>query len=193
MNDKKYKNNKEFEKNSANSQLDEVLDNLNEDIEVKDKKNKDIQKDVFIQQDEFKSIRKKLDSKFKDLEWYWRLIKKSVLILFSLQVVVYILSLFSGLKLLMMGVFDPLLLIVDFIFWGWLVAEIKLKYKENLWQVSVTMFLAGFSLGVLVSIFKFFWFREYWTIFNLIAEPVFMGIIAVFVGLVSWLFIRKNK
>jgi len=192
MNDKFYKNDKEFEKKSTDGQLDKVLDNLNKDVEVDDKRNKDIQKDIFIQQDEFKSVRKKLGGKFKDLEWYWRVIKKSVLILFSLQIVIYILSLFSSLKLLMIGVFDPLLLIVDFIFWRWLVAEIKLKYKENLWQSSITMFLAGFSLGVLVSIFKFFWFREYWTIFNLIAEPVFMGIVAIFVGLISWLFIKRK-
>ncbi len=185
--------NKRRKKDSVNNQLDMVLDNLNDDIEIKNKRNKDIEKDIFIQQDEFKSNKRKLDSKFKDLEWYWQLIKKPVLILFGLQLIVYILSLFSSLELLMLDVFNPLLLIIDFLFWGWLVAEIKLKYKENLWQASVTMFLAGFFLGVLVSIFKFFWFREYWTIFNLIAEPVFMGMLAIFVGLISWLFIKKNK
>ena len=151
-----------------------------------------VEKKVFIQKDEFRPKKIEQYKKFKDLEWYWKLIKKPVLILFGLQAIIYVLSFFSVLKLLMVGFFDPLLLLVDFVFFGWLVAEVKLKYKENLWQTVVTVFLAGFTLGILVSILKFFWFREYWTIFNLIAEPVFMGIIAVVVGLVAWVFIRRK-
>jgi len=190
MSEQSHKNNQIFKENSANDQLDEVLGNLDKEIETVNKN--DVEKKVFMQKDEFIQKKNKLNKKFKDLEWYWKLIKKPILILFGLQVSVYILSLVPGLKLLMVGVFDPLLLLVDFVFFGWIVAEVKLKNNENLWQALVTVFLGGFTLGILVSILKFFWFREYWTIFNLIAEPVFMGLIAVIVGLVAWVFIRRK-
>ena len=76
------------------------------------------------------------------------------------------------------------MLLVDFVFFGWIAWQVRVRKGETFWQALVTVFLAGFWLGVVMSIFKALWIREYWTIFNLISEPVFMGLVAVVIGLV---------
>ena len=121
------------------------------------------------------------------------LIRTPVFILAGLEISLYFLSLIPGLKFVMIEVFDPILFLVNFIFFGWLMVLVLKKKGENLWQGTVTLFLAGFALGLIMSIFKIFWIREYWTFYNLIVEPVFMGMIAVIVGLIVSLFIKKNK
>ena len=154
--------------------------------------------EVFIQgpgemMEKYSRPEKKKNRYFKDLVWYWMLIRTPVFILAGLEISLYFLSLIPGLKFVMIEVFDPILFLVNFIFFGWLMVLVLKKKGENLWQGTVTLFLAGFALGLIMSIFKIFWIREYWTFYNLIVEPVFMGMIAVIVGLIVSLFIKKNK
>jgi len=127
------------------------------------------------------------------LEWYWDIIHKPVLVLAGLEIVLYILALAPNLKILMMEVFDPLMLLVDLVFFGWLFASVIKKKKENCWQGLVTVFLAGFALGFILSIFKAFWIREYWTLFNVIIQPVYLGLLAAAVGLVVSLFVKRKN
>jgi len=68
FNEKKVDN---LEPKSSSQQLDEVLDKL------------EVEKQVFFQEDELKKDRVK-KIVFKDLEWYWDIIHKPVLVLAGL-------------------------------------------------------------------------------------------------------------
>ena len=165
---------------SSAQQLDHVLDKI------------EAEKQIFFQEDELKKNRAK-KIVFKDLGWYWEMIRKPVLILAGLEIALYLLALAPNLKILMMEVFDPLMLLVDLVFFGWLFASVIKKKKETAWQGLVAVFLAGFALGFILSIFKTFWIREYWTLFNVIAQPVYLGLLAVVIGLVVSLFVKRKN
>jgi hypothetical protein len=184
----KYNN---FGEKSTGEDLERALDNPS-GVGDSAQNKQGAEKKIFVQRDEFlsKEVKKRL---FKDLDWYWKIIKKPVKILAGLEILLYILAIVPALRLLMLGVFDPILLLVDFVFFAWLVWQVRIKKQENLWQAVVTVFLAGFALGLVVSIFKAIWIREYWTIFNLITEPVFMGLLAVAVGLIVSLVIKPKN
>ena len=169
-----------LEPKSNSQQLDDVLDKL------------EVEKQVFFQGDEFKKDRAK-KIVFKDLGWYWAMIRKPVLILAGLEIALYLLALVPNLKILMMEVFDPLILLVDFVFFGWLFSSVVRRKEETFWQGLITVFLAGFALGFILSIFKAFWIREYWTLFNVIAQPVYLGLLAVAIGLVVSLFVKRKN
>ena len=124
------------------------------------------------------------------LVWSWQTVKKVVALLFVLQVVVYILALWPSIKQFMLTIVDPLLLVVDFFYVGWILVKLKLVYHRNLWQSELALFMLGGTLGVLVSWFKLIWIRQPWTVVNLIIEPFFMGGLAVAAGLVLWWLIR---
>ena len=126
----------------------------------------------------------------KVLHGHWQLVKKGVLILFVLQVVVYGLALVSSLRWLALTVIDPLLLVADFFYIGWILVRLKLKYQRTLWQSEITLLVLGISLGALVSGFKVIWIRQPWTLVNLLVEPFFMGGLAVLSGFIMWWFIK---
>ena len=186
------KNYSQIETNSTQTELDKVLDKIGNETKQVEKgiEDKVLNSQIKDKQDKAESQATNL---FRDLGWYLKIIKKPVLILAALEIGVYGLSLFAGLKNLMLDFFDPLLLIVDLVVFGWIFARVKKKDRSMWWPAAVSVFLAGFSLGLIVSIFKFFWFREYWTVFNLIIEPVFTGLIAGAVGLIVNIFMRREK
>jgi len=174
---------------SVKTRLDQVLDKLENspaDLSEPEKK-------VFAQSKNHVNTNLKSKKIFKDLGWYWRIIKKPVLILSVLKILVYILSSFSALKQMMIDIIDPILLLVDFVFFAHITALVKHKYKQSQWQAIVTVFLAGFGFGFISSLFKLFWIREFWTIFNLITEPVFMGLVAAVIAVIAGLFIKRRR
>ncbi|MFH1890906.1 MAG: hypothetical protein ABIJ91_05090 [Candidatus Kuenenbacteria bacterium] len=179
--------NKEHSAESVQSQLDRVLDKL-DDVNKEDT----AEKKVFMQKDEL-SKKKIKKPKFKDIGWYINAVKKWVIFLAGLEILVYILSLINSLNSLMMDIIDPLLLLFDFVIFGIITWRVKRKAKETLWQGIVTCFFAGFGIGLIMSIFKIFWIREFWAIFYIITEPVFMGLVAGAVGLIAGVFIKRKR
>lgn len=178
--------------NSAGEQLNKVLDNPN-GIEDSGVKNQEVEKKIFLQKGEAVASQVKTKKKlFKDLGWYWDIIRRPVKILAGLEILVSFLSSFDSLRSLMLNVVDPLLLLVILIFFGWVIWQVRIKKEESFWQAIVTVFIAGFVLGLVSSVFKAVWIREYWTIFNLTTEPVFMGLVGVVVGLIVGLVVRKK-
>ena len=113
---------------------------------------------LFIKSETKKKSKDKF--KFKDIKWYVVMIRKPVLVLASIEILLYFFALVPNLKLLMLDVFNPLLLLVDFILFGWLFSQIVRHGKESYLQGLVTVFVAGFSLGLITSIFKAFWIRD---------------------------------
>lgn len=56
--------------------------------------------------------------------------------------------------------------------------------------------LVGFLSGLMVAIFKIFWYHKFWTFFNLVAEPLLMALLGailvrLFVMLMAGIFNRK--
>ena len=180
---------------SAQSQLDRVLEKLEDAPEEKEKRK--IESRIYAQShSDLNGQAKKEKTRrplFKDLGWYLLRVKKWVILLTIANILVYVLQIFDALYQLMVNVAEPLLLIVDFIVFGMIAVKVKRKDKEGLWQAIVTPFIAGFFLGLAVSIFKVFWYRQFWTINNLIIEPMFMGLLAATIGLVVGLFVKRKK
>ena len=150
----------------------------------------EIERRVFLQQNDLKPVKNKKLSEF--IDWTWSLIRRPVLILFVLQVVVYILAKMSFVQSLAQRVIDPLLLLVNLAVFGWLASESKLKYNKKLGVSILVAFNGGVCLGILVALFKFVWIREYWTIFNLVIEPVYTGLLAAGAGWVAYIFTKKK-
>lgn len=169
--------------------LEEVLGTLEEQLAPAGGK-KNLEKIVFLQKGELPSKTKAFQ--FKDLKWYLTIIKKPVLILAGLEIITYILTLIPWLALVMKEIMSPLIVLIDLFVFGWLIFEVRVGKDEEARQALTTVFLAGFGLGLLMAIFKMIWFREFWAIFNLFIEPVYMGIVAFGVGLIAVLFIKKK-
>lgn len=168
------------------------LDSVLEKIPLMSANNQDKTDEVFAREHGHLRLADKPEF-FKDLAWYWRLVKNWVFFLAALEILVYIISLFHGLKAIMLELVDPLLVVVDFVVFGFLTVKVKRQFKESWWQAFVANFLAGFAFGLIIAVFKAFWIREFWTIFNLITEPVFMGFIAVAVTLVVGIFVKRKR
>lgn len=150
----------------------------------------EIEKKIFLQKEELASADERKLSAF--IDWSWVLIRKPVMTLFVLQVTVYILAWVPSLKLIMQRAIDPLLLLVNLAVFGWLASEAKLKHNKKMGLTVLAVFSAGVFLGILTALFKFFWIREYWTIFNLVIEPVYTGLLAAGVGWLAFIFTKKN-
>jgi hypothetical protein len=57
-------------------------------------------------------------------------------------------------------------------------------------RLMVQAFLAGLLLGFIVAIFKLVLYRELWTVFNLLAEPLRT---ALFGLLVAWVLDERRR
>ena len=150
----------------------------------------DVEKRVFLQQND---LNKKANKRLFDfIDGSWNVIRRPVLMLFILQVAVYTLIRFPLFRPMVQRVIDPLLLLVNLAVFGWLASESKLKYNKKLGPAILVAFSAGIFLGLLVAVFKFLWIREYWTIFNLVIEPVYTGLLAAGAGWIAYIFIKKR-
>lgn len=67
-----------------------------------------------------------------------------------------------------------------------------IKNKISLVQPAYTAgALAGFLAGLLIAIFRIFWYHKFWTFFNLIAEPLLFGLLGAI--LVRWFAALLNR
>ncbi len=157
----------------------------------KEKEHKQLlEKKIFFTQADLPSELKNKKSFFEKIVWSWKRVRKAVLFLFSLQIIVYLLTLKFSLRYLALNILDPLLLVLDFFCVGWILVKLKLVGHRNLWQSEFTILIFGVSLGILTSWFKLLWVRQTWTIPNLIIEPLFMGCLTVLVALIIWPLIK---
>lgn len=63
---------------------------------------------------------------------------------------------------------------------GW-VAYLLVKAVKNKIGLAQPAYnagaLAGFLAGLLLAIFKIFWYHKFWTFFNLVSEPLMLGLL----------------
>ena len=64
------------------------------------------------------------------------------------------------------------------------------RYNENNERLMVEAFMTGIILGLAIAVYKTFAYRELWTIFNLLAEPIR---IALFGLLVIWVLNERGR
>ncbi|MFH1226106.1 MAG: hypothetical protein V1684_02405 [bacterium] len=70
-------------------------------------------------------------------------------------------------------------------FWAGYLLSRSVKNRINLAQPAYTAgALAGLLAGLLLAIFKIFWYHKFWTFFNLISEPLMLGFLGAV--LVRW-------
>ncbi len=151
----------------------------------------DIEKDVFLQQDDLSPTKNK--RVYLNTDCCWQTVRRSVIVLFILQALAYVLMGVPVWRLAVERVIDPLLLLVDLSVFGWVASEAKLKYNQRATAAILVSFRVGLFLGLLVALFKFFWIREYWTVLNLVIEPVYTGLLAVVVGSIAFILTKKDK
>jgi RsiW-degrading membrane proteinase PrsW (M82 family) len=64
------------------------------------------------------------------------------------------------------------------------------RYQHESERLRIETFLAGIFLGLAIAIYKVFAYRELWTVFNLLAEPIRT---ALFGLLVTWVLKEKSR
>jgi hypothetical protein len=174
-----------FNKMEQGDKLDHVLE------EIETFKDKELEPAESI--DSKKKIEPKTKWHFKDVAWYFEVFKKEAAIMFGLEAATYILAIFEGLNFILKEIIGPLLMIVYLGIFIFIVWKVKRKRNESTHDALAAVFMAGFVFGLLMAIFKLFWIFEYWTILNFIIEPAYMGLLAVAVGLIANLVIRRKK
>ena len=139
-----------------------------------------------------------------DLEWYFRIIGKPILYLTTLNIAFYLISGLPNLNEAYEAVFIPIIFITELITYGWLGWKVAYKASWKTILTSMKIASAGLAggltavfLGVAMSLFKLFWFRDTWTFFNIITEPTIRlleGIVvAGLAGLITIVIIKYKK
>ncbi|MCD4705056.1 hypothetical protein K8R66_03190 [bacterium] len=117
----------------------------------------------------------KLDKK-ELLFWYVKISRWPVLFLVLFNIIIittnnYLLSL---LKM-------PIEILV-FIILSYFVINKKHKSPKI---TGISVAFVGFEAGILIAIFKFFWHRELWNVFNFSVEAIFLTLIALVTGVIA--------
>jgi len=114
---------------------------------------------------------------------YISIIKFPVIFLVGIELLIYIFSLNAIL---------PLIILLNIIVFILLAIKALKRYNYNQWLVVKICLLAGIIVGLFRAIFIMIWVGESWTIINIIAEPVILGVVAVIMSLVARLFVFKH-
>lgn len=64
----------------------------------------------------------------------------------------------------------------------------RLRHEDD--RLMVSIFVAGFVIGLMVATYKVIAHQELWTVFNLFAEPMRTALVGL---VVSWLFIVRER
>jgi hypothetical protein len=129
------------------------------------------------------------------LEWYLRFILRPVIYLVIANIIIIALGSHPSAYLLVESVLALLVFLAELIVYGWLaVRAVTVTFNKTLpplmrW-VTATLAggLTGLGVGVVMSLFKIFWYRAGWTFFNIVTEPslrlieglLVAGIVSVF-------------
>ena len=139
-----------------------------------------------------------------NLEWYFGVIGKPVLYLATLNIAFHFINGLPNLNVAYEAIFIPIIFITEIITYGWLGWKVALKasWKTILTSMKIaSAALAGgltaLFLGVIMSLFKIFWFREIWTFLNIVTEPTIRLleglIVAGIAGLITTALIKYKK
>jgi hypothetical protein len=139
-----------------------------------------------------------------NLEWYFRIIARPFFYLVALNIAFYLVGGLPTLEQAYDNVFLPLIFIIELVTYawvGWKVAYVAswktLPHRMRIYAAGMAGGITGISLGITLSLFKVFWFRQLWTIFNIVTEPSFRLIegllVALAAGLVTLLIVGYRQ
>lgn len=138
------------------------------------------------------------------LEWYFRLIGRSLFYLLALNAAFYMVGSIPVFTAAYDYVFIPILFIIELIVYVWIgghvarLSSIKtLPLQMKVFTCAASGALVGVVLGIFKALFQLFWFRELWTFYALVNEPVIRGLIGLIlaglVGYLTLLLMRKQN
>ncbi len=138
------------------------------------------------------------------LQWFVPFVAKPVLYLATLNIVIVLVGKLPSISSAYNQVFIPVAFIIEvatFIWLGWYVMNATKQKSLPLGMNTTTAFisglLTGIFLGIILALFRIFWFQEQWTFLNLYLEPAIRalegGVITLISGLVSIGIHKRSK
>jgi hypothetical protein len=138
------------------------------------------------------------------LDWYAQVISRPLFYLISLNFAFYLVGGLPNMGGTYDAIFLPLIFLVEIVVFAWLGWKVawQMSWKTlprgmKFFSCSFAGALLGMGLGIAMTIFKVFWFRELWTITNIITEgPIRMIeglVIATLSGAITLLVVRNHQ
>lgn len=136
-----------------------------------------------------------------DLEWYAKILSRPILYLAVLNITFHLVGGFPGLEQTFNDVFLPLLFFVEIATYIWVgLLVTRATAKKNLsqgmqWMSGVAAgAFTGIAVAIFMALFKIFWYREFWTIINIVTEPAIRLLEGLFIsGLASGISLGLKK
>lgn len=122
----------------------------------------------------------------KPLRFYWRVSRGLVFLLVILDIIIIVIDRF----LFLPWVFGALV----FLILSFMVTRI---YQVKLAAAFAAGIIAGAIAGLAIAIFEIIWYHQWWTLLNLIARPIWMGlgggVVTAICSLIFQNIIKKDK
>ena len=138
-----------------------------------------------------KNKEKKIREKHK-FGWYFQQIKSPLFFLVIVEICIYFFSIIQSIEGFLLGIVLPLIIILDIIVFGWLTKKIIRDLRQSKFTAINTVIFLGFFTGLIRAVFIAIWIGEQWTFVNIIIEPIITGLLALVVGFVVGIFVKKR-
>ena len=175
---------------------DEEIDSFTQDEESSDTESIDDEKKV-----------KKIKTKDKEyysvkngtLGWYTKMSRWPIIIIVLFNILIVFRGYFAN-STFAIADFTARILWIDFLKWPieilvFLFVSYFIVRKENQLPkiAGISCAIIGLASGVLIALFKLFWYREMWNIFYLSNESIFLAFIGFIIGLLSASLFYKER
>jgi len=111
-------------------------------------------------------------------EWYLRVSLKPLIYLTIVNMVVTAFGTHATTSQVTSAVFIPLVFLAEIITYGWLGASVYIHSGTKTlplgmrWATAmISGAITGLGVGLMMTFFRIFWYREFWTFLNIITEP----------------------
>ena len=122
----------------------------------------------------------------KPLKFYWRVARWFIILLVILDIGMIVIDRWLYLH----WVFEA----VIFLMLSFVISRI---YESRLNTAMAAGIFTGFIAGFLIAVFEIIWYHEWWTLLNVIARPLWMGLggslVAGIFGLIFQNILKKDK
>lgn len=138
------------------------------------------------------------------LQWFVPFVAKPVLYLAILHIAVTLVGKLPGLTHVYNEVFEPIAFLIEVGVFVWLGSHVMQQTRTkslprgmNAMTALVAGGLAGIFLGIILALFRIFWYQADWTFLNIFIEPPFKAlegaIITLISGVISRGIFKQNK
>lgn len=122
----------------------------------------------------------------KPLGFYWRLTRGLVILLVIVDIIIIVVDRYVFLH----WIFEALIFLILSLF-------MSRRYQVKLSSGLAAGVIAGLLAGLAIAIFEIIWYHQWWTLLNLIARPLWMGlgggIVTVIFSAIWQMIFKKNQ